>query len=90
MNEKGCAVRINDWKDLRAIDQWELYDLSKDLGKEHDVAAQHPEIIVKMQEVERQAYTPMRPGEIVDPAILTKDRTSNSAGRRGKTEEGIE
>jgi len=90
MNEQGCAVRINDWKGLGAGDRWEPYDLSKDLGEEHDVAAQHPEIIAKMKEIERQAYTPMRPSEIADQAILTKDRISNSGGRRGKAEGEIE
>jgi hypothetical protein len=43
-----------------------------------------------MQAVERQAYTPMRPGEIVDQAILTQDRTSNSGGRRGNAARKIE
>jgi hypothetical protein len=43
-----------------------------------------------MKEIERQAYTLMRPGEITDQAIPTKDRISNSGGRRGKAEGEID
>ena len=84
VNERGCAVRIGDWKGQRTRDTWELYNLAKDIGEEHDLAAQHPEIVAQMKEIDRKAYTPMRPGEIVNQAILTKDRTSNSGGGRGK------
>ncbi len=30
-------------------DDWRLYDLSKDIGEEKDIASQHPEIVAKMR-----------------------------------------
>lgn len=41
------AVRFGDWKAIRnsAGGEWELYDLSKDIGEENDLAATNPEIL---------------------------------------------
>lgn len=83
-------IVLGDWKGLRTGNRWQLYDLTKDPGEARDVAGDHADIIARMQDVERRAYTPMRPGEIVDQAILTKDRTSNSVGRGGKAAGEIE
>jgi arylsulfatase A len=51
------AVRMGDWKAVR-LDvirnpraPTELYDLSTDLAEEHDVAAQHPEIVREMEAI---------------------------------------
>jgi alpha-L-rhamnosidase len=49
------AVRMGDWKAVRldvirnSRAPIELYDLSTDLAEEHDVAAQHPEIVRAME-----------------------------------------
>ena len=46
------AVRFGDWKMLRhKTDQpWELYDLSKDIGEEKNIAEAHPEIVIKLSD----------------------------------------
>jgi arylsulfatase A-like enzyme len=56
----GQATRVGDWK---AIEQpigspMRLYDLAKDIGEEHDVAAQQPEVVAKLKGVMKKAYTP--------------------------------
>jgi arylsulfatase len=38
----------------------ELYDLATDPHEEHDVAAQHPEVIVKMQAIMKTQHTPSK------------------------------
>ena len=35
-----------------------LYDLESDLREEHDVAAQHPEILSQMETILRASHTP--------------------------------
>lgn len=56
------AVRWGDWKGLlRKVKegnaQLELYDVRRDLHEEHDVAADHPEIVAKMWEFIRASHT---------------------------------
>lgn len=61
------AVRMGRWK---AIRPWggalRLYDLGTDLGEEHDIAAEHPDIVAKIEAYLATARTesehwPMRP-----------------------------
>jgi arylsulfatase A-like enzyme len=56
----GQAARIGNWKAIQQpMDSAvRLYDLSKDLGEEHDVAAEHPDIIAKLTATMKAAYTP--------------------------------
>jgi len=61
-HERGTteqAVRLGRWKGIRHApsSSIELYDLSRDPGEQHDVAAQHPEIVNKIQELFRTART---------------------------------
>ena len=56
----SVGVRFGDWKLVKyrgkrnnkqprdAKEDWRLYDLTKDLGEEHDLAAQHPELVAKI------------------------------------------
>lgn len=57
------AVRCDDWKMLRhKTDQpWELYDLSEDVGEEHDLADQNPEVVEKLSDWIRRNRTDMVP-----------------------------
>jgi arylsulfatase A-like enzyme len=61
---KKQAVRMGDWKGVRldvAKDPnapIELYNLKDDLGEQHNVAAQHPEIVARIAEIMREARTP--------------------------------
>ena len=53
------AVRMGDWKAVRKGTQkpLELYDLSKDLAEEHDVAAEHKDIVEKIEAFLKLART---------------------------------
>ena len=64
------AVRIEHWKGIRPKQQakWELYDLRSDLSEAHDVAAQHPDLVQRMQRLAMAAHEPVRPGEYLDAA----------------------
>ncbi len=67
------SLRMGDWKAVRqnlmptkkmiaqvAKPTFELYDLSTDLHEEHDVAAQHPDIVAKMTEIMKAQHTPSK------------------------------
>ncbi len=41
-----CCVMKNKW---RLVDRDELYDLSADPGQEHDISADHPELVAELQ-----------------------------------------
>ena len=65
-HEKGGrqAVRMGDWKGVRyqVFDHpdrpIELYNLSNDISEEHNLAAENPEIINRMEQIIREARTP--------------------------------
>ncbi|MDA8745419.1 arylsulfatase [Rubripirellula amarantea] len=56
------AVRWGDWKGVRLrVNQdrqgpIELYDLSKDLGEQHNVAAEHPDVVAKLEALMSEAH----------------------------------
>jgi arylsulfatase A-like enzyme len=54
------AARAGRWKAVQQPTKSavRLYDLQTDLGEEHDVAAEHPEIVAKLTESMRAAYRP--------------------------------
>ena len=53
------AVRWNKWKaiKLKRGGPLVLFDLSKDLGEEHDIASENPEVIAKIEEYLKTART---------------------------------
>lgn len=45
----NAAMRDGRWKLVREADQpWELYDVSTDRAEEHDLAAQHADVVARM------------------------------------------
>ena len=71
-HEKGFqqAVRAGDWKAIRSKlgAPLELYNLRDDLGEEHNVAAQHPDVVARIEAYLRTARTespdwPVRAGK---------------------------
>jgi arylsulfatase A-like enzyme len=60
--QKGArAVRMGDWKAVRkplAGGKVELYDIKKDPGEEHDLAAQHRDLVAKAEAIMKQAHVP--------------------------------
>lgn len=63
------AVRKGTWKLLRHTSDttWELYDLSKDIGERHDVAAEHPDVVEELAAWIAANRTEMR--EQVEPEM---------------------
>jgi arylsulfatase len=67
------AVRAGDWKAVRhgvnrAGSEFELYNLRSDLAEQHNVAAEHPDIVRRIKVIARAAHTrsnefPILPGE---------------------------
>lgn len=55
----GQAVRLGDWKAMRAsVDApIELYDLGSDVAESLDVAAEHPDVIARIEEILVEART---------------------------------
>lgn len=53
------AVRWGNWKAVRnrASPGFELYDLAADEAEQHDVAAQHPQVMQKIAAICREAHT---------------------------------
>jgi arylsulfatase len=68
------AVRAGDWKAVRSHvnrgdSKFELYDLSSDVGEEHNVAAEHPDIVRRLAEIaaashRRSKLFPLLPDEM--------------------------
>ena len=63
------AVRMGDWKGVRQNMsrpnnpdplKIELYNLATDVGEQHDVAAEHPEIVDRIRAIMREAHTPSK------------------------------
>ncbi|MBW6481124.1 MAG: arylsulfatase [Bacteroidales bacterium] len=58
------AVRMDKWKGVRLnVSQnrnapIELYNLEEDIGERNDLAAQHPEIVEKIDRIMREAHVP--------------------------------
>jgi len=68
-HERGgmTAVRMGDWKAIRqgvsadpAVPNGaiELYDLRADLHEDHDVAADHPDVVARAEAIMQAAHTP--------------------------------
>ncbi|QDT15997.1 arylsulfatase [Alienimonas californiensis] len=75
------AVRKGDWKAIfRPLGSQTpaLYDLSTDLAEQHDVAAEHPEIVAQMVAIAAAEHVP-------DPQWKPSGKVSNPTGpKRGK------
>ena len=62
---------MNNWKAIRPRPNaaFEIYDLSKDVGEQNDVAKQRPEILGQMKRYAKEAHTPVRVGKVLDPSL---------------------
>ncbi|UCG58437.1 MAG: arylsulfatase [Phycisphaerales bacterium] len=68
------AVRWGDWKAYKPRKgPWELYDLSKDVEEQQNVAAKYPDTLGKMMTYAEQAHEEHVPGEILDRELCMKD-----------------
>lgn len=55
------AIRIDDWKMLRhdTHEAWELFDLSVDQEENHNLASEHPDIVVRLMDLIKMNRTKM-------------------------------
>ncbi|MCP4642711.1 MAG: hypothetical protein GY851_19855, partial [bacterium] len=46
----GQAIRSGKWKMLRhkQSEDWQLYNLSNDIGEQHNLAKEHPEVVKRL------------------------------------------
>ena len=62
------AVRMGKWKGVKSNlkknpdAKLQLYDLATDIGETHDVAAQYPDVVAKIEKIMLDARTPLRQG----------------------------
>ena len=69
------AVRHGNWKACRkAGNPWELYDLSKDIEENVNVASQHPDILEGLIAYADQSHEDVKPGEVYRRDLIDKDR----------------
>jgi len=56
------AVRMRKWKAVKPPKKknWELYDLSRDIGEQNNIASNHPEILARIDQYASEAYVPGR------------------------------
>lgn len=85
----NVAVRMGNWKAVRSRkrEDWELYDLSKDISETTDLAAAQPAVLKKMAAFAASAHVDEKNGDILDPALYEKDhRSTFGAGAPAKKE----
>lgn len=68
---KNCAVRNERY---RFVNNKELYDVITDPGQKHDIAAQYPEIVLKMSKVYDQWWSNVRPFMVNENVPLSNEK----------------
>ena len=73
------ASCIANWKAIRPGKEkpFELYDLSRDIEEQNNVAERYPEILQRMMQYAEEAHTPPRSGEIIDMSLGFKGHDSD-------------
>ncbi len=56
---RKSATMMDKW---RLVNGKELYDIEQDPGQQHDLAAQHPEMIIKLRKAYENWWTELEPG----------------------------
>ncbi len=78
------AVRMGNWKAIqpKKNNDWELYDLEKDISETTDVSENHPDILAQMKAFAAEAHSPVQPGTFSQRTDHEKDRRAKwgSAG----------
>lgn len=77
------AVRLGNWKGLRrnlhrGNTKIELYNLATDIGEQHDLAAQHPDLVRRIATIMQREYTQSAvfPIKALDDPLATPRPTS--------------
>jgi len=68
---RAVAVRMGNWKLVmpRKKKTIELYDLTKDIEEQTNIADKHPDIVRKMKAHAKAAHTTPRKGKVLDPSV---------------------
>ena len=78
------ALRMGDWKLVVQGGTPHLYDLSKDLHEDHDVAAKHPDVVKRMIEVLLREHTESSMFRVTLPVIPEEDVDELTFERNGQ------
>ena len=68
------ALRMGDWKLVVKGGTPHLYDLSKDIHEDRDVAGQHPGIVAKMVDIIHREHTESTMFKVTLPAEINGER----------------
>jgi len=77
------AVRMENWKLYRKNpkSEWELYNLTSDPSESKNIAAEHPDVLKKMQGFATAAHTPAEEGTFADQTLHQRDRRAKFGGK---------
>ena len=78
------ALRMGDWKLVVQSGTPYLYDLSKDLHEDYDVAAKHPDVVKEMIEIIHREHTESSMFRVTLPAIPEEDVDELTFERNGQ------
>ena len=85
------AIRIGKWKGVKlgwkvkTPQKLQLFDLEKDLGEQNNIAAQHPDIVKRMEEIIQEAHQPLPANK---PAKKTANKPSKKPGNKKAADKG--
>jgi arylsulfatase len=68
---KNCAVRNERY---RFTNNKELYDVINDPGQKHNIAKEHPEVVLEMRKAYNQWWSNVRPFMVNENAPLSKEK----------------
>jgi len=70
-DRQQVAVRMAHWKTVkeRSKDEFELYDLSRDIEEKHNIASEHPDIFALMKGFAEEAHMEQREGWYLDQSL---------------------
>ena len=63
------AVRKGNWKLIVKKGKPELYNLAEDIHEDHDVAAQHPDVVAAMKQIIKEQHTPSKHFKVTLPSF---------------------
>ena len=71
---------MGNWKAYRSGNKdWELYDLSKDIEENVNLAFEQPAVLSRLIAHAETAHQPLQPGRIYQQELIQKDRLQSPA-----------
>jgi arylsulfatase len=71
-----CSVRTPHHALVREGDAWQLYDMRRDPGQDHDIAADHPDVVAKLSADYDRWWEEIQPGLVNEDAYQTEPETN--------------